>query len=206
MNAGPLIFTSQNLRLEAVYSRAQGPEIGRCAVVHPHPQFGGSMDNNVVHALCRRLPAQNIGALRFNFRGVGRSEGRFDAGQGETIDLISAADRCAEDFSGPVFAAAYSFGAYVAARAVGLGLSLAGLVLISPPVTMLDVAFPAPLSVPLRVVYGDRDDFCESKALEAVVEPDTDVVVIPGADHFWVGNENRMADAVCAFLTNLPAT
>src|SRR5881397_1313824 len=123
-------------RIECVLKYTRGVVPGAAAAIcHPHPLFGGTLHNKVVHAAAEAIVAAGIPVLRFNFRGVGRSAGSHDGGKGEQDDLTAALDHLSERYSGvPLLSAGYSFGAYVALRAgcrddrvaalIGIGIPL----------------------------------------------------------------------------------
>ena len=204
MSRRPVTFHCEGVQLEGVmHAVAPGEESARCVVTHPHPLYGGSMDNNVVWALCEELPRVGIGALCFNFRGVGGSTGRYSEGTGEAKDLAAAVSFCAEGFGGPVFVAGYSFGAYVACLAAETDPGFSALAIVSPPVDMMDVAFPPPALMPLLVVAGDRDMFCSVERLRDALQAGAVPQIIEGADHFWLGSEPDMAGAVAGFFLGL---
>lgn len=200
MKAGYLTFSSDEFLIEGEYHPPEGDERARCIVAHPHPQFGGSMDNNVVWALCASLPKAGIGALRFNFRGVGNSKGSFANGVGEAQDIASAVAFCREDFDKKVFVVGYSFGAYAASLAVDKIESLDAMALISPPVDMMDIDFDSVKSLPHFVICGDRDMFCSLRSLQVIMKKNTAPAVVKGADHFWGGFEDSLAQRVRDFF------
>jgi hypothetical protein len=203
MSTRSVLFHSGSVRCEGVVCAPAGEERARCVVTHPHPLYGGSMDNNVVCALCEFLPQAGIGALRFNFRGVGRSGGAFSGGKGEADDLAAAVDFFSQRFAGPVYVAGYSFGAFVAALTAQGNQGFSALALISPPINMMDVRFTVPEKMPLFVMCGDRDLFCPAEELRIALGAACDPVIVAGADHFWSGFEKQMAEAVVAFFAVL---
>src|SRR5579875_1176116 len=116
-----LTIAANGADLEAIFSTVAGPAPrGVLVVCHPHPLYGGSMDNNVVDALCDAALQEGLAALRFNFRGVGRSTGSYDNGEGEQEDVLAAVQAAGDRLSGAAIGlAGYSFGASVAARVAG---------------------------------------------------------------------------------------
>ncbi|MDQ5988136.1 MAG: hypothetical protein CSYNP_03892 [Syntrophus sp. SKADARSKE-3] len=174
------LFIGINPRLEAI-REGNG---SRCAVItHPHPLYGGDMHNNVVLAARDMALERGLSSLRFNFRGVGRSEGVYDNGIGERKDLEIAL-REAGDNS---LVIAYSFGAWVASSIAAA--TPQPCILIAPPTAMLP--FPPLKEADVRVVVGSRDQFCDRTLLDAVIDPEK-LTVIDGADHFWYGNESTL--------------
>jgi alpha/beta superfamily hydrolase len=176
-------------------------------ICHPHPLYGGSLRNKVVHVLARVLrEAAGADTLRFNFRGVGRSEGHFDHGRGETEDLLAvvrwlAAQRPAA--ARPLWLAGFSFGAYIALQASAT-LAPARLVTVAPPVTL----YPALGSLrrptcPWLVIQGERDEIVPAEAVAAWArhfEPPADLVLVPQADHFFHRRLDALAAAVRDWL------
>lgn len=169
---------------------------------HPHPLYGGDMNNNVVALLCRVAVESGVAALRFNFRGTGRSGGRHEGGQGERLDVAMAAEylRSLPELDGErVAVAGYSFGAGVALAARLEGLR--AMVLVSPPTMMLP-AQPAALPYPLLLIAGDEDEYVDQDDLSELAQAlGADLAFASGADHFWWGHENALAQAVGNFLT-----
>lgn len=177
----------------------------RAAVVcHPHPLFGGTMENKVVHVTARALQERGYATARFNFRGVGRSAGAFDEGRGETDDAAAVADwaRARWPAATQTFAG-FSFGSFVAFRLAALRPA-AQLLMIAPPVRRFDFAtLPLP-TVPWVVFQGDRDELVDYRDVVAWTEtlaPPPTVVVLPGAEHFFHGRLNDLREAIQARLT-----
>lgn len=193
-------FRSGALSLEAaVHLPATTPAPG-VVVCHPHPQYGGDMDNNVVVAACEALAGQGFAALRFNFRGVGASEGEFDEGRGERHDAVAALAHLAslpEVDAKRVGLAGYSFGAIVAAEAASGDLR--GLALVSPPVAMADLRIA--WGCPALLLGGDEDALVPLERLAIVAEaPGVEVQVFEGADHTWSGFEDDVGRALGEFF------
>ncbi len=176
-------------------------------VCHPHPQYGGDMYNNVVGALVRAALEGGLAALRFNFRGVGESEGTHTGGQAEPDDVRAAFAFLAaqpEIDSGRVALAGYSFGAAMALLA-SPDVSPSGLALVSLP-TIAGELSPPGGAFPLLLVSGDRDEYSDTTALAALAEATggrARLEVIPGVDHFWMGADDRLTETASAFLRAL---
>lgn len=188
-----IIISGKEVLLEGRF--LAGPEAGGVVITHPHPLYGGSMDNNVVWAAHRAFEARGWSTLRFNFRGVGRSSGSYDQGLAEVDDIVAALAFLKEHAAGPHLVVGYSFGAVVAARALLGGLEAAGAVLISPPIAFMNVAFLPRVPRLKLIIAGDRDDLCPLNALRASLgsqQPTTDIIVIEGADHFYGGREGQL--------------
>ncbi len=150
--------------LEAELIESEAPPIFVATVAHPHPLYGGDMNNHVVDAAAAAVARSGGAALRFNFRGVGRSEGRHDAGRGEVDDIAACEQELRHRFPRlPRIGIGYSFGAVVTlARLPRADAGLdppASLMLIAPPLAHYDFAAAATASVPVAVVYGQLDGF-----------------------------------------------
>ncbi|MBI4236728.1 MAG: alpha/beta hydrolase [Chloroflexi bacterium] len=172
---------------------------------HPHPLYGGSMDNNVVLALTEALTARGMAALRFNFRGVGRSGGQFGGGIVEREDVRAVLTFLTSSDLGqvPVLGlAGYSFGGGVALGVAGTWPGLAALALIAPAAAPEPVAL-GDLTMPKLVMVGEEDSFVTPERLRRLatsLPPPLQVETFPGVDHFWWGAEVEMAERVGRFF------
>ncbi len=182
-----------DLTLEARF--IAGTEPLGAVITHPHPLYGGSMDNNVVWTATRALGDRGWSTLRFNFRGVGASTGRYGEGVAEVEDVAAALAFLKTRVAGPCYLVGYSFGAAVVARALRRGLEAAGAVLIAPPIAFMDLSF-LPETPGLRlIVAGDRDELCPLPDLERLLRtcrPPVEVRTAAGADHFFGGREKDL--------------
>lgn len=185
------LFIGNDPRLEAVREGTAG----RCAVVtHPHPLYGGDMHNNVVMAARDAALAAGFSSLRFNFRGVGRSDGFYDHGQGEREDLKSVLSAAGEN---PILLA-YSFGAWVASGI--LASESLPAILISPPTGMM--TFSALKGLNVWAIVGNHDQFCDPNKLQEVIDLER-IQVVPGIDHFWFGQEKKLETCLAPILRTL---
>jgi alpha/beta superfamily hydrolase len=162
---------------------------GVAVVAAPHPEYGGSLDNPVVNDLAHAFFKEGLASLRFNWRGVGASQGRVtgDPSVGE-VDYRAAVDHVAEAQAQaqPITAAGYSFGAAVAIRSALHDARLRRLVLVAPPERMLETLPLQKLGLPICVIVGGRDPFAPvDSLLESFDLPNARVDVIPEADHFF---------------------
>lgn len=190
---------------------ASSTPVGMVVIAHPHPLMGGTMDNKVVHTLSRAFVAQGWRAVRFNFRGVGRSAGAWDEGRGEVDDLLAvvqhhlvafAAEAGAAGQAPALALAGFSFGGYVAAaaaqRLTAQGQAVQPLVLVSPAVTKNEVPTVAPDTL---VVEGEADDVVPLAAILDWARPQgLPVTVVPGAGHFFHGLLGTLKQLVQAHL------
>jgi len=195
MKEETVLFPAGEIRLEGRLARTAG---GRAVVIcHPHPQMGGSMDNNVVETLVTAYGDAGYATLRFNFRGAGRSGGAYDEGRGEQDDVLAAvAFLNGEGFGAPELAG-YSFGAWVISRVLASSGKAFPTVLVSPPAGFMEFDFRGwPGNVRL-VTAGDRDPYLDRTQVEAEARrAGAEFELIPGADHFYMGRERLLLEAV----------
>jgi uncharacterized protein len=200
-------FASGDLLLEGRLAIPDGTGPFPVVIVcHPHPLYGGSMDNNVVCSLSQALARASLAALRFNFRGVGLSQGEFGHGPGERQDVQAALSFVITQEkidAGRLGLAGYSAGAAFALPVGCDDQRVAALAAISPPLDMFDFGFLNACRKPKLLALGSRDDlipagefleFCRN-----LPEPN-EYEIIEGADHFWQGHEYGLAARVAAFF------
>jgi alpha/beta superfamily hydrolase len=189
-------------RLEAMLKHPDaGSEPPAVAVVcHPHPMFGGTMHNKVVHAAAEALAGRGLPTLRFSFRGVGRSGGRHDNGRGEQDDLKAALAFLEERWPGrPIVAAGYSFGAFVALAVGCADDRVVSLIGIAAPVGVYPFGFLRVCDKPLVLIQGEADPLAPlplAFALAATLPGGARVVPIPGADHAFRGGLDLLGQRV----------
>lgn len=201
-----ITFPSGELSLEGVCHLAQGngPFPG-VVVCHPHPLYGGSMDNSVVIAVCQALCDKGIVALRFNFRGVGRSEGKL-AGEGTPDDVSSALSFVAsmkEVDAKRLGICGYSAGAIAAFSKTPLDDRVKAIAAISPPLSMAHLEGLSAYLGPKMVISGELDNFTSQQDLErftVTLNEPKECHVIPGVDHFWWGYESELGGNVASFF------
>jgi alpha/beta superfamily hydrolase len=172
-------------------------------VCHPHPQYGGDMDNPVVRAVAAALEETGCVTLRFNFRGVGGSAGSYAGGVGELDDAHAAVRALMEQTAVPAITlAGYSFGAMIGLQAGAVMPEVDRLVAVAPPLAFFDLGCVAACAKPKLFVAGDRDQYCNvdtlARELSRLVEPKT-CRLVAGADHFFFGHEAGVAEAVRSF-------
>ncbi|MGH7779342.1 MAG: alpha/beta hydrolase [Candidatus Binataceae bacterium] len=207
MNESRITFRCDDLALEGLFARPAGAVAAPGAVVcHPHPMYGGSMDNNVVEAILAAMWRRGYATLRFNFRGVGGSEGEYDGGEGETNDACAAITFLARQKgidSGAITLAGYSFGAATAMRA-GLGDSrVARVIAVALPVAAMAPGADGAATKPVLLVSGDSDSYSPIATLQKVAKTigaAASLKVIAGADHFFGGREPALAGVIEAAL------
>jgi alpha/beta superfamily hydrolase len=190
-------------RLEGLWKAAEGARAGSAVFAHPHPLYGGTLHSKVVFRAARCLSQAGYGVLRFNFRGVGLSEGKFDSGRGEVDDFHGALDEAERRGGTPIVAGGFSFGSAAALRAIpgdsrvcafiGVGIPLAS----ESPETL-----PLP-RVPALFVVGSGDIHGPPALLRAWVGDVGRIVEIRDADHFLEGRLDELERAISAFLREL---
>ena len=191
-------------RLECILeSPGNAASIAGAVVCHPHPVHGGTMQNKVVHTLSRAFSAQQMSALRFNFRGVGESEGEFDDGEGELDDVLSAVGfMSARNPGSPLWLAGFSFGAAMAIRAADK-LDVAGLVSVAPAAFRFFDTKPVQPTCPWLIVHGENDELADiNETIEWVnsMEPGPELCVFPDTTHFFHGKLVDLREVVKTFV------
>ena len=181
-------------RLEAAAALTSGECRGIALVAHPHPLYGGTMDNKVVTTLAKTFSRLGLAAFRLNFRGVGQSEGEFDQGIGETGDMLALADHARRELGNlPIVLAGFSFGGYVQTRVLER-LEARRLVLVAPAVKRFEVG-----AVPTDtlVIHGELDEVVPLADVFDWARPQNlPLTVVPGAGHFFHGQLNLLAKIV----------
>ena len=202
-------FWSDDLSLEGVLATPGDPmkRYPAVAVCHPHSMLGGDMDNPIVTAVCRELASVGFASLRFNFRGVGRSEGEFTNGDGEQTDVESALETLTHwpGIDGSrLGVAGYSFGATVMLRAIKRLSRARSLVLIAPPVSAAQTKDVVNDERPMLFVTGEHDRIAPPGDLQRALDEFGDNVrffMAPGVDHSMRGAEAYLAKQVAEFVT-----
>lgn len=182
-------------------------------ICHPHPQYGGEMTNNVVMAVSSSVVAYGMAALRFNFRGAGRSGGSYDNGIGEQGDALAAlqalaagsvSDELPDEMR--VGLAGYSFGGGVALGAARGALGLAALALISPAIgDDASAESLAGLTMPKLIATGEADNFAtveRVRGLAGMLPGATEIYIAPQTDHFWWNEEMNLGRRVGEFMSS----
>lgn len=187
--AEKIVFTCDGLQLEGLLTA--GTNCQAAVITHPHPLYGGDMGNTVVGAMADAYAGLGCTTLRFNFRGVGRSQGKHDQGQGEQRDALAAVSYAQQlETISTVFMAGYSFGSWVNMRAAAQSTRLLPQIMVSPPVAFMDFGSPAKIPGLELVVTGASDDIAPVNKINrylSVWNRHAPLEVIAGADHFYAG-------------------
>ncbi len=189
--------------LEGLVQMPDDIPCGLAVVAHPLPTMGGTMENKVAVMLAKTFAEMGCVAVRFNFRGVGASEGAFTGGDGEEQDMVDVVHFAQQEFGEelPLLLSGFSFGGYVAARAAQR-LKPQHLVLAAPAVTRFAATAVLSSDMPgvppdTLIVHGEHDDVVPlSKALEWARPQHLPIVVLPGAEHYFHGRLTQLRDIV----------
>jgi alpha/beta superfamily hydrolase len=204
-----VIFTGPAGRIEGRYHPARQKNAPIAIILHPHPQFGGTMNNQIVYQLYYAFAQRGFSVLRFNFRGVGRSQGRYDDGLGELSDAASALDWLqANNPDAPqCWVGGYSFGAWIGMQLLMRRPEITGFISIAPPANINDFTFLAPCPTSGLIVQGDADEIAAEPAVAALAHRlshqrhiSVDYKVIRGANHFFHDKTEEMGKAVDTYL------
>ncbi len=189
--------------LEGLWKEASGRRRGSAVFAHPHPLHGGTMHNKVVYRAVQALTRSGYDTLRFNFRGVGLSEGRYDAGHGEAEDFRAALDEAQRTAGLPIAAGGFSFGSAVCLKASARDTRLETFIVLGLPLaTESGRMVPRP-AVPSLFVVGENDTFGPPAELARFLGGTHRMVVVPGADHFFEGQLEALGETIAGFLALL---
>jgi alpha/beta superfamily hydrolase len=202
-----IVISGPTGAIQALVETPATADLRHFAVVcHPHPLFGGTLDNKVVHTVARAFEELGAPAIRFNFRGVGTSHGIYDEGVGETDDAVAVIAYGRERWpDAALWLAGFSFGGAVAIRAAARERP-ERLVVVAPAVTRLgrlDVSDVLTRSCPWLIVQGDADEVLDANTViewSSRVSPLPVVSVLAGASHFFHGRLTDLRDSVLAFM------
>lgn len=204
-----VIFSGPEGRLEGRYQPATAPNAPIALILHPHPQFGGTMNNKVVYYLYHSFARMGFGVLRFNFRGVGRSEGRFDNGIGELSDAAAALDwlQTLNKDASSCWVAGFSFGAWISMQLLMRRPEIEGFLSISPPANMYDFSFLAPCPSSGLIVQGTEDEIVTESSVQKLAEKlqsqkaiKVDYHRIEGANHFYEKHMDSLVQKIDTYL------
>ncbi len=207
-----IIIPCGQIRLEGIleFPKAFQGRAPAAVICHPHPLYGGTMHNNVTSALSKAFLERGVAALRFNFRGVGRSEGTHGSGIDEMKDVKAALDYLeAAPMVDPqkLVLAGYSFGCWVGLRAAHDDRRPVRLVGVSPPLDMYDFSFLKQETRPKLLLVGDKDFVCSVSSFRKFVEelnPPKMASILTGVDHFHAHSEYEIVSRVHVFLDDYP--
>ena len=204
-----VIFAGPEGRLEGRYQPASRPRAPVAILLHPHPQGGGTMNNSIVMAMYNTFVRRGFATLRFNFRGVGRSQGTFDNGVGELSDAASALDWMQQfnPEASTTWVGGFSFGAWIGMQLLMRRPEVRGFLSIAPPANMYDFTFLAPCPSSGLIVDGGADEVVTGSSVQKLVDKlktqrhiSIDHATIPGANHFFEHDMPDLMKVVDAYL------
>lgn len=202
-------------RLEGRYSHSKEANAPVALILHPHPEYGGTMSNRVVSTLYQSFVKRGFSTLRFNFRGVGKSQGSFDRGEGELADAAAALDWLQQ--LNPTASAAwiggFSFGAWIGMQLLMRRPEIHRFVMVAPPANMYDFGFLAPCPCSGLILQGDADESVTPPAVEALADRlkaqrglAIEYVTVPGANHYFANQMGDLAREVEDYLDRTMGT
>ena len=203
-----LIISGPDGRLEARYHHETAIDSPIALILHPHPQFGGTMNNQIVYHLYYTFVERGFSVLRFNFRGVGRSQGYFDNGPGELADAASALDWLQlQNPSRSCWIAGVSFGTWIAMQLLMRRPEIAGFICVAPPANLYDYTFLAPCPTSGLLINGDKDRVVPSNSVAELVAKTKiqkgikiEHTIVAGANHFFQDKIEELTQIVGAYV------
>lgn len=207
LKAGKQLFEGKAGQIEIAVDLPSGEPVMSGIICHPNPLQGGTMDNKVVTSLARFFTREGGVALRFNFRGVGKSEGAHGNGLGEIEDAVLLANRLRTQVEGKFWLAGFSFGsmvaAHTAAKLAAQGNPVDHLLLVAPPVHLYQWPSLADTQYPITIIQGDDDEIVDADEVVAFAEKQNEKVAIirlPNCGHFFHGQLNALMEAARSSL------
>ena len=204
-----IIFPGAAGRLEGKYTAAQDPRAPVALILHPHPQHGGTMNNKVVYTLYKTFAEKGFTTLRFNFRGIGRSEGSYDNGEGELSDAASAMDWLQNIYpqAREFWVAGFSFGAWICMQLLMRRPEIKSFIAVSPPADRYDFTFLAPCPVSGYIIQGNHDSIVTPSSVEKLATKldqqrgiTVDFTLIEEADHFFANKLPLLSSHIGQYL------
>jgi len=201
-------------RLEGRYHHSTEPNAPLALILHPHPQHGGTMNNKIVYAMFKTFKQLGFCVLRFNFRGVGRSQGSFDDGQGELSDAASVLDwmQTHNPNASACWVAGFSFGAWIGMQVLMRRPEIQGFISVAPPANLYDFAFLAPCPSSGLIIQGDKDDIVPEQDTAGLVKKlqlqkhiTIDYRIMKSADHFFENHIDKIAENVKNYVSEAMA-
>jgi len=208
-----VIINGPEGRLEGRYHHSKQANAPIALLLHPHPQHGGTMNNKVVYTLYHAFVRQGFSALRFNFRGVGRSQGSFARGEGELSDAASALDwlQGYNANASACWIGGFSFGAWIGMQLLMRRPEIDGFISVAPPANLYDFGFLAPCPSSGLIIHGDKDHLVPLESVQKLINKlmhqrdiTIDFRLVRGADHFFQNRLEELDEEVEDYLTKKP--
>lgn len=204
-----IIFSGPEGRLEGRYTPSKDKNAPIALVLHPHPLYGGTMNNKVVYNLYQAFARNGFSVMRFNFRGVERSQGTFDNGIGELSDAATALDwlQVQNPDAATCWISGFSFGAWIAMQLLMRRPEVEGFIAASPPANMYDFSFLAPCPSSGLIMMGDKDDVVQEEAVAKLANKLTNqknievaYKLIGGADHYYRNKLDQFGESLDEYI------
>lgn len=204
-----VIINGPEGRIEGRYTPGKTEDAPIALFLHPHPVHGGTMNNKVVYAMFHHFAQRGFATLRFNFRGVGRSQGEYDKGEGELSDAASVLDwlQSQNPNAKQCWVAGFSFGAWIGMQLLMRRPEITGFISVAPPANLYDFSFLAPCPSSGLMLQGDADEIVPADSVEKLSEKlnlqqgiHVDYHLESGADHFFTDMLEPMTDRISAYL------
>lgn len=204
-----IIINGSEGRIEGRYQHADQKHAPIALILHPHPLYGGTMNNKIVYRLYHTFAQSGFSTLRFNFRGVGKSQGKYDEGLGELTDAATALDwlQLQNPDASTCWIAGFSFGSWIALQLLMRRPEIEGFVAVSPPANLYDFSFLSPCPAAGLILQGGKDDVVAEDSVAKLVDKlssqhgtTVEYKNIAGADHYYRGLEEEMTSAVNDYL------
>lgn len=207
-----IVFNGPAGRLEGRYTRSTNPNAPIVVLLHPHPQHGGTMNNKVLYMMHQAFVKNGFATLRFNFRGVGKSQGTYDEGIGELADATAALDWMQSVHKTPsqMWVAGFSFGAWISMQLLMRRPEIDGFVSVAPPANLYDFSFLAPCPCGGLIVHGAKDKIASQSSIEDLVERLQEqrgslinYQNIEEAGHFFKDNEEEFQEILNDYIASV---
>ena len=204
-----VIFPGPEGRLEGRFNPGPRPRAPVAMILHPHPQGGGTMNNRIVQQLYQTFVRRGFATLRFNFRGVGKSQGVFDNGIGELSDAASALDwvQSIHPEAQTTWIAGFSFGAWIGMQLLMRRPEVEGFISVSPPENLYDFSFLAPCPSSGLIIHGEKDRVAPPTSVQKLVDKlktqkgiTIEQQIVEGANHFYEGKIDELTERCAEYL------
>ena len=205
-----IFFSGPEGRIEGRYHHNETKGAPLVVVMHPHPLYGGTMNNKITYNLYQAFVRSGFSALRFNFRGIGKSQGKFDDGIGELADAATALDWIQQQNmdASACWIAGFSFGAWIAMQLLMRRPEINGFISVSPPANLYDFSFLSPCPTAGLITMGDRDEIVEEDAVSKLAAKlagqkgaNLEYKLIHGADHYYRSQMEELNNITEDYIT-----
>lgn len=206
-----IIINGPEGRIETRYQHSPIKGAPVMLILHPHPLYGGTMNNKIVYRMYHTFVQNGFSTLRFNFRGVGKSQGKYDEGVGELCDAATVLDwlQLQNPDASTCWISGFSFGSWIALQLLMRRPEIEGFVAISPPANLYDFSFLSPCPASGLITQGSQDDVVSEEAVSRLVGKlstqhgaSIDYHVIQGADHYYRSTMDELGGVVNDYVTN----